>query len=160
MIGVTVCKLTMDRYVVAKKATPGGMKPEHRLPPMIVGSICMPAGLLLYGWGAQYKLPWIVPVLGTGLIGIGLTLTTVSVNSYLVDAFSIYAASAVAASVISSCVAGALLPMAGPSLYKHLGIGWGNSLLAFTAVVFIPVPVLLMRFGERARNYSKFVVVL
>jgi len=107
--------MTMDRYVVAKKATPGGMKLEHRLPPMIVGSICMPAGLLLYGWGAQYWLPWIVPVLGTGLVGIGLTLTTISVNSYLVDAFSIYAASAVAASVISSCVAGA-------SLYKHLSV--------------------------------------
>jgi hypothetical protein len=89
----------MDRYIVAKKATPGGMKPEHRLAPMIVGSICMPVGLLLYGWGAQYQLPWIIPVLGTGLIGIGLTLTPVSVKSYLVDAFSIYAASAVAASV-------------------------------------------------------------
>jgi MFS family permease len=152
--------MTMDRYIVAKKATTGGMNPEHRLPPMIVGSISMPAGLLLYGWGAQYKLPWIVPVLGTGFIGIGLSVTTISVNSYLVDAFSIYAASAVAASVVSSCIAGALLPMAGPSLYAHLGIGWGNSVLAFTAMAFIPVPILLMKFGERARNYSKFEVVL
>lgn len=148
----------MDRYIVAKKATPGGMKPEHRLPPMIVGSIAMPAGLFIYGWGVQNSVPWIVPVFGTGLIGIALSVTTISVNSYLVDAFSIYAASAVTASVVSSCVAGALLPIAGPSLYAHVGLGWGNSILAFIAMAFIPVPILLMKFGERARNNSKFVV--
>lgn len=148
----------MDRHIVAKKATPGGMKPEHRLPPMIVASIAMPIGLFLYGWGTQFKLPWIVPVLGTGFVGISLSVTTISVNSYLVDAFSIYAASAVAACVVSSCIAGALLPMAGPPLYAQLGLGWGNSVLAFIAIAFIPVPLLLMKFGERARNYSKFAV--
>lgn len=150
----------MNRYIVKKKATPGGMKPEHRLPPMIFGSILMPLGLFLYGWSAERRLPWIVPVLGTALTGFGLSVTNISLYSYLVDAFSIYAASAVAASVVVSCIAGALLPMVGPPLFAQLGYGWGTSVLAFIAMIFIPVPIFLMKYGERARNQSRFKVVL
>jgi hypothetical protein len=149
----------MNRYIVNKKATPGGMKPEHRLPPTIFGCISMPIGLLLYGWTAQYKLPWIAPIIGTAIIGMSLSITNISVFSYPVDAFSIYAASAGATTVVASCVAGAILPIADPSLFAHLGLGWGTSVLAFTAMAFIPVPILLMNYGERARNSSRFKVV-
>lgn len=158
-IGIIVCRFTMNRYIVKKKATSEGMKPEHRLPPMVFGSISMPLGLLLYGWSAEYRLPWIVPVIGTALVAVGLSVTNISLYSYLVDAFAIYAASAVSACVMASCIAGALLPMAGPSLYAHLGVGWGTSVLAFISMIFIPVPIFLMKYGERARKNSKFKVV-
>ncbi|PQE19942.1 MFS transporter protein [Rutstroemia sp. NJR-2017a BVV2] len=158
-IAILACRFTMDRYIQKKKITPGGMKPEHRLPPMIIGSICMPLGFFLYGWSAEYKLPWIVPVLGTALIAGSLSVTNISLYSYLVDAFSIYAASAVSACVVLSCIAAALLPMAGPSLYAHLGVGWGTSVLAFISMAFIPVPIFLMRYGQRARSHSKFQVI-
>jgi MFS family permease len=99
-IAILACRFTMDRYIQKKKTTPGGMKPEHRLPPMIIGSISMPLGFFLYGWSAEYKLPWIVPVLGTAPIAGSLSVTNISLYSYLVDAFSIYAASAASASVV------------------------------------------------------------
>jgi hypothetical protein len=45
-----------------------------------------------------------------------------------------------------------VLPLGGQKLYSTLGYGWGNSLLAFIALGLTPLPVLLMRFGERLRK--------
>ena len=75
--------------------------------------------------------------------------------TYLVDAYTIYAASASAAATVFRSLVGALLPLAGNSMYNTLGVGWGNSLLGFIAVAFMPVPFIFWKFGERIRN-SKF----
>ena len=157
--GLLLCRLVLDKHIRKQKSKPGGMKPEHRLPPMVLGGLVLPAGLFLYGWTAQAHLPWIVPVIGTSLLGFGLLLTTIPAFGYLVDAFPLYSASAVAASIITRCVTGSFLPLAGPALYAHLGVGWGNSLLGFTALVLIPVPILLMKYGERIRTSKRFMVV-
>ena len=49
------------------------MKPEYRLPLLWPGAITVPLGLFLYGWTAQYKVHWIVPILGTALLGAGVS---------------------------------------------------------------------------------------
>ena len=59
---------------------------------------------------------------------------------YLVDAFGPEAAaSAIAASTMLRTVASAFITLAGPPLYAKFGLGWGNSLLAFICVLFLPV---------------------
>jgi len=70
----------------------------------------------------------------------------------LVDAFPVHAASASAAGSILRSIAGAVVPLAGPPLYRALNLGWGNSLLGFIAMAFLPVPLLLMKFGARSRT--------
>jgi hypothetical protein len=72
--------------------------------------------------------------------------------SYLVDAYTVYAASASAAAIVSRSLLGALLPLAGNSMYDALGVGWGTSLLGFIAVAFAPVPLIFWKYGERIRN--------
>lgn len=72
--------------------------------------------------------------------------------TYLVDAYTVYAASVSAASSVFRSLFGALLPLAGNSMYNTLGVGWGTSLLGFLAVAFIPVPLIFWKFGERIRN--------
>jgi hypothetical protein len=69
-----------------------------------------------------------------------------------VDAFTIYAASALAANTVARSIAGAVLPLAGLKLYERLGLGWGNSLLGFIALVLIPVPFVILRYGEYLRK--------
>lgn len=76
-------------------------------------------------------------------------------STYLVDAYTVYAASASAAATVFRSLVGALLPLAGNSMYDALGVGWGTSLLGFIAVAFIPVPIIFWKFGERIRN-SRF----
>jgi hypothetical protein len=79
-------------------------------------------------------------------------------STYLVDAYPIHAASVAAASTVFRSLLGALLPLAGDSMYNALGVGWGTSVLGFIAVVFIPVPLVFWTFGERIRK-SRFAQV-
>ncbi|KAJ4424524.1 hypothetical protein N0V82_000848 [Gnomoniopsis sp. IMI 355080] len=157
LIGLFVIGIASDRIVKAKSqprpgAPSGTMQPEYRLPPLVVGAFFIPAGLFMYGWSAQYATHWIVPIIGTGLVGVGNIAVFMCVVSYLVDAFTIYAASALAANTVVRSVVGAILPLAGQSMYAALGLGWGNSLLGFIAIACIPVPVVLLKYGERMRK--------
>lgn len=85
---------------------------------------------------------------------------SLSIQTYIVDAFPLYAASATAAIAIWRSIVGALLPLAGLPMYQRLGVGWGNSLLGFIAVALVPVPLLLLRYGERVRTNPRWEVRL
>jgi multidrug resistance protein len=51
----------------------GGVgKPEMRIPALIIASFFVPVGLFWYGWSAQAKIHWIMPIIGTGIFGFGL----------------------------------------------------------------------------------------
>lgn len=108
-IGLGILGFASDRIMkrLAAKHNDGKVKPEYRLPPLIWGSPFIPAGLFLYGWSAQYQLHWVVPEIGTLLVGIGLIAAFMAINTYLVDAFTLYAASAMAANTILRSVSAA-----------------------------------------------------
>jgi multidrug resistance protein len=79
VLGCVICGVAVDKlskHLVAKNG--GDPKPEYRLPPMIVGGLCTPIGLFWYGWSAEAKVHWIVPILGTVFIGMGMVITYVS----------------------------------------------------------------------------------
>lgn len=79
-------------------------------------------------------------------------------QAYLVDAFPNTAASALAAGALFRSIGGAVLPLAGVPMYDKLGLGWGNTMLGLMAAATVPVPFLLLRFGERIRTNSRFQV--
>ncbi|KAL3297785.1 MFS general substrate transporter [Colletotrichum asianum] len=55
-----------------------------------------------------------------------------------------------------SNVLGFVFPIFAPQLFKTLGYGWGNSLLAFIFMVLgLPAPLVLWFWGERLRNLGK-----
>lgn len=149
-------------WLLKKKAAAnnGVFKPEYRLPPLIPGSLLVPIGLFWYGWSAQEHTHYIVPILGSGLVGLGLIATFMGTQTYVIDAFPRYAASATAAMTILRSAVGAVLPLAGQSMYGSLGLGWGNSLLAFIALAFLPVPFLFLKYGERIRTSERFKIEL
>ncbi|TVY17719.1 Efflux pump radE [Lachnellula arida] len=152
IIGLVVFSQTSDRGMQRLAAKNDGVvKPEYRFPPMIPAGFLIPGGLFVYGWTAEYAVHWIVPIVGMGLVGLGIMGVNMPISAYLIDAFTIHAASALAANTILRSLFGAFLPLAGPVLYGRLGLGWGNSLLAFVAVAMIPIPVLFWRFGEGLR---------
>ena len=73
-------------------------------------------------------------------------------QTYMIDCFPQYAASPIARMTCLRCLFGALLPLAGPSMYETLGLNWGNSMLGFIAIAFIPVPALLFKYGKNVRE--------
>lgn len=71
---------------------------------------------------------------------------------YLVGLFgSQAAASALGASNLLRFLSSTFLPLAGPAMYETLGYGWGDTLLGFLALAFVPFPVLFYKHGERLR---------
>jgi len=71
---------------------------------------------------------------------------------YLVDLFgSQAAASALGANNLLRYLSSTFLPLAGPKMYKALGYGWGNTLIGFLALAFVPAPIFLYKYGERLR---------
>jgi hypothetical protein len=76
------------------------------------------------------------------------------IQTYLVDAYTRHAASVTAANAVLRSLLGALLPLCGLKLYDAVGLGWGNSLLAFIALSMAPLPVVFKILGARLRNMS------
>ncbi|KAK9448277.1 major facilitator superfamily domain-containing protein [Limtongia smithiae] len=134
------------------------MKPEFRLPLLLILSPLHVIGMLIYGWTVYYKVHWIVPILSNVILGAGLFTSLNVTTSYLVDAYTIYAASATSASVILRSIGGAFLPLAGGPMYDCLGYGWGNTLLAFIMVALIPLAWIMYFKGEMLR--TRFAVKL
>lgn len=141
-----------DAITAAAGQQSAGMKPEYRLPMIIPSLVLIPGGFFMYGWTAQYHVHWIVPIIATSFIGIGNIAVFMTIMTYVVDCFTIYAASALAANAVIRSVMGAVLPLAGQKMYLKLGLGWGNSLLAFVALGLLPVPITLLMWGERIRK--------
>ncbi|RAH69839.1 MFS transporter [Aspergillus aculeatinus CBS 121060] len=155
ILGVQVTGYVANRIAAAHTAQ-GRFVPESRLIPCLYGSWLLPIGLFWYGWSADKQVHWIMPIIGTGIFGAGLMCVFLCINTYLVDSYLLYAASVTAANAVLRSLIGALLPLAGPSMYDALGLGWGNSLLAFIALVFCSFPVFYSRYGARIRTSPRF----
>lgn len=149
---IVVAKLSDATVIRMAKANDGIFEPEMRLPACIFFACFVPISFFWYGWAAYYKTHWIVPIIGLIPFGFGMMGIFVPIQTYLIDSFPVFAASGMAALTVSRSVFGAFLPLAGPSMFAKLGLGWGNSLLGFIAVGLIPAPLLIFKFGEGIRK--------
>lgn len=150
-IGVFVFAKFSDRLL---RPTDGGKySAERRLILMMYASPLFPIGIFIYGWTTEYKVQWVVPIIGTAICGPSAVIVSSSSQTYLIDLFGPEAAaSALAGLTLIRNLMGAFIPLASPSLYANLGLGWGNSVLAFITAGFIPVPFLFYWHGKYLRE--------
>ncbi|KAH7316906.1 major facilitator superfamily domain-containing protein [Stachybotrys elegans] len=153
LIGVAVFGAFSDKIIQQVQAEGRAPTPEDRLPHwMTLGSgVCVTAGLFWYGWATEANTHWIVPMLGVSLFCFGLIGSMMCAQTYLVDTYVTYAASVIAALTVFRSLLGALLPLAGLTMYQDLGWGWGNSVLAFISLVLIPIPLVFRIWGPSIR---------
>lgn len=131
-------------------------EPEFRLPPAVAGAVLVPVGLFIFAWTTYSTVHWIVPIIGSGLFGMGTLLVFTGIFTFLVDAYPHYAASAMAANAFARCTLAAAFPLFGLQMYSSLGYQWGSSVLAFLTVAMLPFPYLFLRYGKALRRHSKF----
>ncbi|KAG5984023.1 hypothetical protein E4U55_006388, partial [Claviceps digitariae] len=55
----------------AETGVEGASEPEFRLPPAIMGSFLVPAGIFMFGWSSFAWVPWVVPIIGSCIFAIG-----------------------------------------------------------------------------------------
>ncbi|KAL3465833.1 major facilitator superfamily domain-containing protein [Aspergillus heterothallicus] len=151
----------LRRYMLAPEAgnRRPESKPEHCLPPAILGGVLIPAGLFWFAWGIWPSVHWVVPIIGLGLFGSGILLAFMGIFTFLVDAYPRYSASVLAANGFVRCSFAAAFPMFGSQMYEKLGFHWATSLLAFLTLAMMPFPLIFFQYGETLRRKSKFAVI-
>ncbi|KAK7736194.1 hypothetical protein SLS53_007224 [Cytospora paraplurivora] len=149
--GLILYSVTVDRaYIRLSKTTV--LSPEIRLSPITIGSPLCAVGLVIYGWAFEKQLHWVLPIIGCAIFSWGMVAFMMPVTTYLIDVFHTKAAGPVGAAAVLRCLVGGLLPLCAEKLYRRLGYGWGNTLLAFIALAFTPFPYLFYKNGERLRK--------
>ncbi|KAL6301413.1 MFS polyamine transporter [Sparassis latifolia] len=162
-IGLSIASQTnarmLDRVYRRLKERNGGVGlPEFRLPNVMPGTLLLPIGLLIAGWGAEKHVHWILPDIASGFafIGAGTILIFQGIQTYVIDAFTAHAASALAAVSCLRSLAGFGFPLFAPAMYKALGYGVGDTILAaFALAVGFPAIWLFWKYGARIRGMSK-----
>jgi MFS family permease len=77
LLGQLATAKLSDR-ILKSKARGSEMKPEYRLPLAMVGGFSVPVAFFWYGWSAEAKAHWILPIIGPVFLGFGNSLIFVS----------------------------------------------------------------------------------
>ncbi|BCS22039.1 MFS transporter [Aspergillus puulaauensis] len=150
--GIAFTASTNDKILLKLTARTGRFEPEMRLPLMIFFASILPISFFWYGWTVYYDVHWIVPIIGMFPFGVAMIGVYIPIQTYVIDCYPKYAASANATLTATRSLVGGLLPLAGPKMFESLGLGWGNSLLGFLALVFVPIPIVFTRYGKVIRE--------
>ncbi|WVQ97280.1 hypothetical protein IAU59_004391 [Kwoniella sp. CBS 9459] len=131
--------------------------PEIRLYPAPIAAVCIPIAMFGFGWSGQYEsVHWIVPTIFTGFFGIGAFVLFQCIFAYFGDVFYEEMGSVLTLNDLFRASWGAAFPLFANALFKHLGIGGGNSLLGGLACLFIPAPFFFIKYGHKIREKSRF----
>jgi len=130
--------------------------PEARLPPAMVGSVCLPIGMFWFAWTNSPSIHWSVSIIGTAPFGFGMLLVFIAIMNYLIDAYTVYAASVLAANSVLRSLFGFAFPLFTTYMFQNLGIHWASSIPAFLALMCVPFPFLFYKFGPAIRMKCKY----
>lgn len=72
-LGLIITGKTSDMlYGKLSEKNDGASVPEYRLPPLMLTSPLVTISFFLYGWSANARVQWIVPIIGTALFSMGM----------------------------------------------------------------------------------------
>ncbi|KAF3940002.1 hypothetical protein ABW19_dt0203083 [Dactylella cylindrospora] len=145
------------RYIrISEEKFSGFAPPEQRLPPALVGCVCIPIGLFWFAWTNSPDIHWFASVAAGAPFGFGMVMVFLSIFNYLIDSYTIFAASVLAANAVLRSTFGAVFPLFTGYMYRDLGNSWASSVPAFLALLCVPAPFLFYRYGDRIRVKCKY----
>ena len=130
--------------------------PELSLIRAAIAAPFLPISLFWLGW-TDY--PSINPASGyaaTVVFGYSFAAIFISSYQYVIDSYEIYASSALASITVARYVVSSGMIVATRPMYEGIGVHWTSTLLGLLAVALVPVPWVLLRYGDRVRAKSKF----
>lgn len=138
-------------------SSPKWDKPEVYLKTVAVGAVFLPISLFWLAWTSRRLIHWIVPTLAGMPFGFGLIWIFLGIVSYYAYSFPpAYVASALSANNLLRYVMAAVFPLFIVQMYTRLHIDWATSLLAFIALLMLPIPFVFIKYGEKMRLRSKY----
>ncbi|KAM0749464.1 MFS general substrate transporter [Meredithblackwellia eburnea MCA 4105] len=146
------------RKLVASKPKP--VAPEERLEPMLWAAPFLAISFFWIGWTSYPSISIASPILAIVMLGAAVLFIFLSCFNILIDTYLWNAASALAINTVCRSAFGAAFPLFATQMYNKLGTPGASSLLGGLAIVFIPAPFLMKKYGKKIRMMSKNAVVL
>lgn len=136
----TIQLIGLRRLMLKELQEHGTIRPEARLIMGQVGAVLIPVGLFWIAFTTYTSVHWIVPIIGSIPLGMGICYAFSSTFTYLVTAYRPIAASVLASnSFLRSCFACAF-PLFTSAMYDALGTVGATALVAGLAALFAPLP--------------------
>ncbi|CAD6442365.1 2da8f1e7-d2ce-4e5d-acb0-3d818a9ca3bf [Sclerotinia trifoliorum] len=153
---ITIALEPILRKIISshKKDDTGNVPPEAMVSVICLSAVLLAVGQIWFAWTSTPNVHWIVPILAGVPFGAGNAGVFIYMSSYIVHSYNNYAASALAGNVVLRSIFGAILPLAGPSMYASLGLNWAGFLLGMFEVVCIAIPVVFYLYGHHIRERS------
>ncbi|KAF7978652.1 hypothetical protein HWV62_45166 [Athelia sp. TMB] len=155
-ITYTVYVLYNKYHMEPRMARNPNLAPEARLEIGLMASIFIPVSLFLFGWASRASVHWIVPVIAAALYLPGIFLTFQSIMMYISLSYPHHAASVLAGNDLFRSSMASVFPLFGRAFFQRLGLGGGSSLLAGISILLMPVYFLLIKYGHRLREHSRY----
>ncbi|KAG5421246.1 hypothetical protein I9W82_000336 [Candida metapsilosis] len=159
-IGCIMSGIFSDKHVVwIAKRNNGVMEPEYRLYLLFITLIISPAGLIMFGVGADKQWPWQCIYVGLGFIGFGWGSIGDTAMSYLMDAYpEIVIQGMVGVSIINNTLA-CIFTFA--CSYWLNGSGTANTYIALAVIDFVTIACIIpfLYFGKTFRKKTKNIYI-
>ncbi|KAL2353778.1 major facilitator superfamily domain-containing protein [Cryomyces antarcticus] len=134
------------------KRNGGVFQPETRLTLLIIPTLLVPAGCLVFGYGVQQTLNWTSLFFGYGMVAVGLTAVPTITMTYVSDCYLPVAPDALLlVNGLKNIVAFGFLYGVVPWITKSGYVNtFGTQAGVFVAIMALAIPLAI--FGERIRH--------
>ncbi|KIO22265.1 hypothetical protein M407DRAFT_245224 [Tulasnella calospora MUT 4182] len=135
---------------------PRMVPPEQRLKPAFLGAPMFVIVFFWFGWTSYPRISLWAPMLSGLFVGCSVIFIFLSLFNYIIDAYLMVSASALASNTVVRSAFGAGFPLFATQMYNKLNPRWASTLLGFIALIMVPIPFVLFKFGPRVRRTSKY----
>ncbi|KAB5589458.1 MFS transporter [Ceratobasidium theobromae] len=135
---------------------PRPVPPEYRLDMALIAGPLYALSFFWFGWTSYPSISYFAPAFSGALSGFSTVLLFLSLFNYIIDAYIMFAASALAISTVVRSAFGAGFPLFATNMYESLNPRIASTILGAIAILMVPIPFVLKRYGEVVRRKSKY----
>ncbi|KAG8682468.1 hypothetical protein FRC09_016756, partial [Ceratobasidium sp. 395] len=154
-----ICYLVVFNPMYTKlmtKFSPKPVPPEYRLDMALLAAPLYAVSFFWFGWTSYPNIHFLAPAFSGGLSGFAIILLFLALFNYIIDAYLMYAASALAISTVIRSMFGAGFPLFATNMYEELNPRIASTVLGAIAILMVPIPFVLKRYGAFIRRKSKY----
>lgn len=149
-------KLARRRIYRGQSRGPYKPEPELDLYLAMFGAPLIPISLFWMGWTAFSWISFWVTLCAAVVFGTGILCVYISTLMYVASAFEHHSASALAILQLLRLSAAGVMAVIAQIMYTKLGAPWTCTLLGCIALIFLPVPYVLFKWGYKVRKWSRY----
>lgn len=140
----------------AQECAPNSVPPEFRLRVAMLSAPFFAISFFWFAWTSFPSISLWAPMMSGALLGWSICLIFLALFNYVIDGYLAVAASALAAITVVRSLFGAVFPLFATQMYDGLGPEWASTLVGFIALILMPIPFVLSRYGPILRLKSKY----